>query len=207
MAKDTKKRILDAALVLFARNGYEATSMAEIADAVGIKAPSLYAHFKNKQALFDAMVEAMRDYFWKSYPSLHTPTENGAEEAKLIARTPSVLMDISIRTFRFYYNDRYAGTLRRLLSIERYKNAQMDAVYRELYIDAPIDNQTELFSQLIKQGCMTENIDPRTAALEAFSPFLFLITKYDCMPDQEDDAIEEIKAHVAQFLSKYLSSF
>ncbi len=204
MAKDTKKRVFDAALILFARNGYEATSMVEIADAVGIKAPSLYAHFKNKQALFDAMVEAMREYFWQSYPALHTPTENEAEEAKLVAENPFILMDLSIRTFHFYFGDKHAGTFRRLLSIERYKNKQMDEVYRELYIDAPIENQTELFSALIEQGAMLGDIDPRTAALEAFSPFLFLISKYDCMPDKEDKAIEELKAHIAQFLSKYM---
>lgn len=113
-------------------------------------------------------------------------------------------MDISIKSFHFYFNDRYAGTFRRLLSIERYKNAQMDAVYRELYIDAPIENQTLLFSELIKQGYMSEDIDPKTAAFEAFSPFLFLISKYDCVPDKEDEAIEEIKAHAAQFSNKYL---
>lgn len=204
MAKDTKKRVIDAALILFARNGYEATSMAEIADAVGIKAPSLYSHFQNKQALFDAMVEAMRDYFWKSYPSLHTSAKTEAEEAKLVANDPSLLIDIAVRTFCFYFNDRYAGTFRRLLSIERYRNHQMDDVYLELYINAPIENQTELFSELIKQGGMSEEIDPKTAALEAFSPFLFLISKYDCMPDKEGEAIEEMKAHVVQFLSKYL---
>lgn len=80
MAKDTKKRIIEAALQLFARNGYEATSMADIAAAVGIKAPSLYAHFKSKQALFDGMVASMREYFWQSYPTLHTATANVEEK-------------------------------------------------------------------------------------------------------------------------------
>ena len=42
----TKERILDAALSLFAENGFDGTSVEQIAQAVGIKAPSLYKHYK-----------------------------------------------------------------------------------------------------------------------------------------------------------------
>ena len=38
----TKEKILDAALTLFAENGYDGTSVEQIANIVGIKAPSLY---------------------------------------------------------------------------------------------------------------------------------------------------------------------
>ncbi len=38
----TKERILNEALTLFAENGYDGTSMEQIATKVGIKAPSLY---------------------------------------------------------------------------------------------------------------------------------------------------------------------
>ena len=39
---DTKKRIMEEALRLFSENGYDAVSVEQIAQAVGIKAPSLY---------------------------------------------------------------------------------------------------------------------------------------------------------------------
>ena len=39
---DTKRLILKKALELFSSNGYDSVSVAEIAKAVGIKAPSLY---------------------------------------------------------------------------------------------------------------------------------------------------------------------
>lgn len=48
----TVTKIKEAALRLFAQYGYEATPLSEIAKAVGIKAPSLYAHFKSKEELF-----------------------------------------------------------------------------------------------------------------------------------------------------------
>jgi len=41
----TKEKILDAALTLFAKNGYDGTSVEQIANIVGIKAPSLYKPF------------------------------------------------------------------------------------------------------------------------------------------------------------------
>ncbi|GGF97805.1 TetR family transcriptional regulator [Paenibacillus albidus] len=44
--------IRDAALIHFARNGYEGASLANIAEDVGIKKPSIYAHYKGKDDLF-----------------------------------------------------------------------------------------------------------------------------------------------------------
>ncbi|MBC8830133.1 helix-turn-helix transcriptional regulator, partial [Escherichia coli] len=48
----TKKLIKEVALTLFAEKGYDGTALSEIAKAVGIKTPSLYAHFASKEALF-----------------------------------------------------------------------------------------------------------------------------------------------------------
>jgi Transcriptional regulator len=45
----TKEKILEAALSLFAENGYDGTSVEQIAGIVGIKAPSLYKHYKGKE--------------------------------------------------------------------------------------------------------------------------------------------------------------
>jgi AcrR family transcriptional regulator len=57
--KPTAQKILDAAETLFAEKGYLATSLGEVADAVGIRPPSLYNHFKNKEALFNAVLERL----------------------------------------------------------------------------------------------------------------------------------------------------
>ena len=52
----TKQRILIEAVKLFAKEGYEAVSVDQIANAVGIKAPSLYKHYKNKRDIFDSIL-------------------------------------------------------------------------------------------------------------------------------------------------------
>ncbi|GAF21156.1 MULTISPECIES: TetR/AcrR family transcriptional regulator [Shouchella] len=59
----TKEKIKRESTELFATLGYEGTSMANIAERVGIKKPSLYAHYKNKEALFlDLVMDMSLDY-------------------------------------------------------------------------------------------------------------------------------------------------
>lgn len=58
-APSTAHRILDAAEDIFAEKGYSATSLGDVADRVGIRSPSLYNHFKNKEALYEAVLERL----------------------------------------------------------------------------------------------------------------------------------------------------
>ena len=56
---NTKDQILEVALDLFSVRGYEATSISQIADAVGLRKASLYSHFANKQDILDTLVEEL----------------------------------------------------------------------------------------------------------------------------------------------------
>jgi len=66
-AKPTAERLLDAAEERFARHGFDATSLADVADEVGIRTPSLYSHFASKQELY----EAVMDRLFEPFLSLH----------------------------------------------------------------------------------------------------------------------------------------
>jgi AcrR family transcriptional regulator len=55
---ETLQRVVDAAIELFARKGYEGVGIREIADAVGMRSASLYHYFGTKEAL---LVSIMRD--------------------------------------------------------------------------------------------------------------------------------------------------
>jgi TetR/AcrR family transcriptional regulator len=59
----TPDRILDAAEDIFAQSGYSATALADVADVVGIRTPSLYNHFKNKEALYGAVLDRLIESF------------------------------------------------------------------------------------------------------------------------------------------------
>lgn len=61
--KSTAEKVLDAAEDLFAEKGYDATSLGDVADRVGIRSPSLYNHFRNKDALYTAVLERLLKSF------------------------------------------------------------------------------------------------------------------------------------------------
>lgn len=52
-----KERIFEASIDLFAQKGFDATSMREIAEVVGIKNASLYSHYKSKDEILEKIVE------------------------------------------------------------------------------------------------------------------------------------------------------
>jgi AcrR family transcriptional regulator len=54
----TSLRIVDEAIFYFAKHGYEGTTLSQIANEVGVKTPSLYAHFKSKEDIFFACLES-----------------------------------------------------------------------------------------------------------------------------------------------------
>lgn len=55
----TKEKILKKAKALFAKKGYEATSMSEVAKAANIEKSSLYYFFENKESLFIEILESI----------------------------------------------------------------------------------------------------------------------------------------------------
>jgi AcrR family transcriptional regulator len=52
----TALRIMDVAEELFAAQGYDGTSLRQIAEGAGIREPGLYNHFSSKQALYEAVL-------------------------------------------------------------------------------------------------------------------------------------------------------
>lgn len=60
-SEQTRRQIVEAAAQLFARKGFYGTSIADLAQAVGLTKGALYHHFDNKEALFFAVTEMVRD--------------------------------------------------------------------------------------------------------------------------------------------------
>ena len=79
MAKSTVERILDAAEARFAERGFSATSVGEIADAVGIRGPSLYKHFATKRDLYDAVMKRLLDPYFEMLTTLLTPPRDAKQ--------------------------------------------------------------------------------------------------------------------------------
>jgi AcrR family transcriptional regulator len=80
-----KEEVLDRAMAIFWRQGYEGASLADLTGAMGINSPSLYACFGNKEGLFKAVLERYdqrRNTFMTQVTS--APTAAGVAEAFLM---------------------------------------------------------------------------------------------------------------------------
>lgn len=72
-----REQILVAATRLFAQRGYAGTSIQAIADAVGITKPTLVYHFKSKDGLREAVLDALLDHWRDQLPRLMTAAQAG----------------------------------------------------------------------------------------------------------------------------------
>ncbi|MGW3296169.1 TetR/AcrR family transcriptional regulator [Streptomyces xiamenensis] len=110
--QDTKARIQEVALDLFTERGYEATSMREIAERLGITKAALYYHFKNKEdivvSLFNRQMSAVDELIdWAS----GQPRGPGLRR-EVIERWSALTARQGVRMFRFAMANQH--TLREL---------------------------------------------------------------------------------------------
>ncbi|MEL3974240.1 TetR/AcrR family transcriptional regulator [Rossellomorea oryzaecorticis] len=83
MKQDNKNRIKKTALRLFGQKGYEDTSLHAIASSVGIKKPSIYNHFANKEDIFSAVLDDLLFTETTAYHQLHQEMKQGLPKANL----------------------------------------------------------------------------------------------------------------------------
>jgi AcrR family transcriptional regulator len=97
---DTRARIQQVALELFAEQGYEGTSLREIAERLGVTKAALYYHFKSKEDIVGSFTE---DYFAQLDALIAWGREQPDGEAarkELLDRYIGIVMDSS-EVFRF----------------------------------------------------------------------------------------------------------
>jgi AcrR family transcriptional regulator len=197
----TKQSILNEALTLFALKGYSAVYVGEIADAVGIKTPSLYKHFKGKQDIFDSCVEAFSERMEKIRNDVRLP---GTPQAAFSYQTASVetLVEVSTALFLFYLQDDVAAKFRKMLMIERYHNPELNKLFEEFFIIGVVAHEEKIFAELIGAGVLKKE-NPHIIALRFYTPIFYLWQKYDTRPDEVENAKEELSAMVREFCGTY----
>lgn len=197
--RNTKEIILFKALNLFADKGYDGVTVRDIANEVGIMQSSLYKHYKSKQEIFDTLVQKMQTQFQEASLSFQLPEGTLEKISSDYAQGGNeILRTISASIFHYYLCDPYASQFRKMLTLERYKNKEIEKIYREIYIERVITYQTSLFAEMIHQGFM-KKADPEVMALQFFAPVFVLLNKYDCIPEHEHEAIEVLGRHIEQF--------
>ena len=204
---DTKHKILDEALTLFSEKGFANVFVNEIAERVGIKAPSLYKHYKSKQAIFDAIIDEMNHRFEQQAQALTIDGTDPAADAEVYKNMDEDhLVKLGTDLFKYYLHDSYTRRFRKMLTIEQFQDKDLARVYSQQYFDMPLSYQGMLLGLLVSQGLLvTDNIPIMT--LHFYAPIYMLLTVCDREPEREQEALELMEKHIRQFDKLYGRNF
>lgn len=136
--KPTKEKIFDAAVDLFAANGYDRTSVRDIARAVGIAESAVYRHYESKEAILDSIFSYMEARIYAPLPP--APDAGEHPESSIfrdmlaglpwyVETNPIILKIAHIMFTEMYHNDRIRDYVRKEY-IER-GDATTQAIFRE----------------------------------------------------------------------------
>lgn len=199
----TKQRILDAALTLFSQKGYANVFVAQIADAVGIKAPSLYKHYKSKQDIFQAILDEMKSRYDRQAAALQMNGNDAASDAMIFSvASEDDLVRMGMGLFLHFLRDDYAQRFRRMLTIEQYNHAELAQLFSRHYADEPLAYQSAMFALLGKSGVLKMQ-NPSVMALQFYAPIYMLLTMCDRDPGREGECTALLEQHIRQFTEVY----
>ena len=203
----TKERIIYESLRLFSEKGFDGVSMREIAAAVDIKAASLYAHFKGKDAIYQAIVDTMKQRYNQETMLLHIDGSDAKADVSVYKNiSTEQLYLIGEQLFLFFVHDEYTKMYRKMLTIEQFKNPVLAAEFSKQYYDEAISYQSKLFAMLAESGVFSI-VDYEVMAVQFFSPIYVMITICDRQPERESEMLNLLKRHIDQFAKIYQMKF
>lgn len=194
---NTKDKIMYEALKLFAQKGYSDVYVKDIAMMVGIKAPSLYKHFKSKQEIFESCIEIFYKKMNEKRDILLLPRNSSNSDMYLNKKREDIIK-IAKELFEFYILDDIASNFRKMLIIDRYRESQINYLYEKIFLDEPIKYQTQVFSQLIPNKKL-KSTSAEDIAKIFYSQIYFLLQKYDCNKESLEDGKKELQHFINLF--------
>lgn len=199
---NTKQEILNAALDLFSVQGFEATSISQIANAVGIRKASLYSHFENKQAILVAIVkEVLERYAEHSIFALANWDDPDFTKDKQ-DMTPDAAVQMIQGQLRYILHDPAISRARKMLTIEQFQNADLAKLQTKQNYTDVLRYFTGLVGFLIRQGVLTED-DPEIMAAQLCLPITVWLGLCDREPEREQEVMGLVERHIRQFFRLY----
>ena len=133
--KNTKEKILEEALKLFAQSGYMGTSMNDIASKLGVTKAALYKHYKSKQEILDSIIEKMNELDIERVKQYEMP-EGDLE--KVTAEYKETAFDkikqFTKVQFLHWTEEEFSSCFRKMLTLEQYREPQMAQLYQNYLI-------------------------------------------------------------------------
>ena len=199
---NTRQEILDAALELFSVQGYEATSISQLADAVGIRKASLYSHFAGKQDILDALLQTTLAQYDAHSIFARADWDDPDFTRDKADMTPETAEQMFLGQIRYILHDPQISRARKMLTIEQFRNPQMAQLQtKQTYTDV-MRYFTGLVGFLIRQGRLAGH-DPETMAAQLCLPISVWINLCDREPAREAEVMPLIRQHIRQFFAMY----
>ena len=196
---NTKQEILEAALELFSVQGFEATSISQIANAVGIRKASLYSHFENKQAILDELVQEVMEQY--ATHSIFAKTD-WAKDSHNLPLTSDAAVQMIQGQIRYILHDPLISRARKMLVIEQFRNQELAKMQTKQNYSDVMQYFTGLIRCLIHKGILTED-NPEIMAAQLCLPISVWLSLCDREPEREQEVMELVERHIRQFFMLY----
>ena len=192
-----KEEILIVALHLFARDGYEAVSVSQIAGELDMTKGALYRHYTSKRDIFDCIVRRMEQQDGEQATENEVPQES-------IEKTPEEYLNVSLddfvkyskSMFEYWTEDDFASSFRKMLTIEQFRSEEMQNLYQQYLVSGPAEYVKDLFKNM-------EIKNPEENAVQFYANMFFYYSVYDGAADKTkakcqfeqmmDKIVEEMK--------------
>ncbi len=181
--KTTKEEILKVSLNLFAERGYDAVSTSMIAENLGITKGALYVHFKDKQDIFDSIVQKMFELDKERAEEDRVPAGVYEETPDEYKNTElREFCEYAIKQFDFWTGDEFAVSFRRMITLEQFKSPEKMKLYQDVIAKGPVKYTEDIFGEMLKKGKLSKAAKEMGAlklALELFAPLSLSIQLFD----------------------------
>ena len=199
---NTRDEILKVALDLFSVNGYEATSISQIADAVGIRKASLYSHFGSKQEILDNVVESVLNGYAEHSIFTKADWDDPEFTKDKTGMTAEAVASLVQGQMRYILHDPHISKGRKMLMIEQFRNAELAVLQTKQNYEDVLNYFTGMMRFLIREGAL-KNSDHKIMAAQFSSPITVWLNLCDREPEREDEVMELVRKHVMQFFEIY----
>ena len=197
MAGETKERILETALELFAQSGYLGTSMSDIAARLGITKAALYKHYAGKQEILDRIVQRMNELDAARAAAYEMPGAAPEGFAQAYLNTPlDRIRAYSTAQFDHWTREPFSANFRKMLTLEQYRDARFAQLYQENLASGPVKYMAAIFRTLTDSDETAMQL-----ALDFYGPMYLLYSVYDGAADQSAVA-PMLEAHIDRFIAK-----
>ena len=199
---NTKEQIIETALDLFSVYGYEATSISQIADAVGIRKASLYSHFANKQEILDTVIETVLDGYYKNSIFANAKWDDPAFTKDKSCMTADDAVKMVQGQIRYILHDPHISKGRKMILIEQFRNQEMSGLQTKQNYEDVLCFFEGMMKFLIKENILKDK-DPGIMAAQFSSPITVWINLCDREPEREKEVMGLVKKHIKQFFEIY----